>query len=113
MAKNNRPSDGQYTRQQLQRVAIAAGMTLHDGSPIIIGGTKCPPTHKIKAAIGFAANRMSRDQFSDAHDDFGATRPYYAASHECGTVVDTLLAEWSGVTDVDGEMTLETYLQIS
>ncbi len=110
---NARPTDRNHTRQQLQRLAIAAGMTLSDGLPIVVGGAKCPPTHKIKAAIGFAANRMTRSQFSDARDDYGAIRPYYAASHDGGESVAALLAEWSGVTDCDGEMSMETYLQIS
>ena len=113
MGTTDRPTDRNYTRQQRQRLAIAAGMTLHDGSPIVVGGPKCPPTHKIKAAIGFDARRMTRDQFSDAVDDYGATRPYFAATHEAGEEVDAILRDWSGITDCDGEMTMETYLQIS
>jgi hypothetical protein len=108
-----RQSDRAFQRQQLQRLAIAAGMTLSDGSPIVVGGTKCPPTRKIKDAIGFAANRMTRDQYSDARDDYGATRPYFAATHECGSEVEAILGEWSGLSDCNGEMSLRDYLQIS
>lgn len=108
-----RPTDRDHTRRQLQRLAIAAGMTLSDGSPIVVGGPKCPQTHKIKAAIQFNANRMTPDQFSDAHDDYGAVRPYFRAMHEGGSDVEAILAEWSGITDCDGEMDMETYLQIS
>lgn len=108
-----RPTDRARMKQQMQRLAIAAGMTLSDGSPIVVGGPKCPPTHRIKAAIGFDPRRMTHEQFSGAQDDYGAVRPYYGANHEAGAGVVALLAEWSGMTDCDGEMSLETLLQIS
>jgi len=88
-------------------------MTLRDGSPIVVDGPKCPPIHKIKAAIGFTANRMTRDQYSDARDDYGAERPYFAPDHEAGIDADAILKEWSGFSDCDGEMSLEHLLQIS
>jgi hypothetical protein len=110
---NARQRDQAHTRRQLQRLAIAAGMVLSDGSPIVIGGPKCPPMRKIKSAIGFEANRMTRAQFGDARDDCGATRPYYGSRHEGSEEISALLEEWSGETDCDGEMSLETYLQIS
>lgn len=108
-----RQSDRAFQRHQLQRLAIAAGMTLSDGSPIVVGGTKCPPTRKIKDAIGFEANRMTRDQYDDARDDYGATRPYFAAIHDGSAEVEAILQDWSGFSDCDGEMSLRDYLQIS
>ena len=106
-------NDRSHTRRQLQRLAIAAGMKLKDGSTIVVGGNKCPPTYKIKEAIDFRANRMTRDQYGDARDDHGAVRPYFGADHDGGGEVSTILAEWSGLTDCDGEISLETYLQSS
>lgn len=108
-----RKSDRLVERRQLQKLAIAAGMRLSDGSPIVVGGDKCPPVAKIKQAIGFEARRMTRDQFSDARDDYGATRPYFRALHDGNEKVEAILNEWSGFTDVDGEMSLLDLLQIS
>jgi hypothetical protein len=108
-----RKSDRNVQRQQMQRLAIAAGLHLSTGAPIVVGGDKCPPTKKIKAAIGFMPNRMTRDQYSDAKDDYGATRPYFAAGHEAGADVEAILQEWSGFTDCDGEMSLRDLLQIT
>jgi hypothetical protein len=113
MMRTTRQSDRAFQRRQLQRLAVAAGMTLSDGSPVAVGGSKCPPAAKIKAAIGFAANRMTRDQYSDARDDHGATRPYFGATHDGNDEVAAILGEWSGVSDCDGEMSLLDYLQIS
>ena len=106
-------NDRSHTRRQLQRLAIAAGMSLKDGSTIVVGGDKCPPTHKIKKAINFRANRMTRDQYSDAQDDYGAVRPYFGAGHDGGGEVSGILAEWSGMTDCDGKISMETCLQLS
>ena len=39
------------TRRQIQTLAIAAGMALKDGSPIVIGGPKCPTAMKIIAVL--------------------------------------------------------------
>lgn len=109
-----RKSDRQIQRQQLQKLAIAAGMKLSTGLPIVVGSDKCPPIAKIKAAIGFSGNRMTRAQFSDAQDDYGATRPYLEATTEYASEeVDAILNDWSGRTDVSGEMTLREFLQIS
>lgn len=108
-----RQTDNAHTRRQLQRLAVAAGVTLKDGSPVTVGGEKCPAIRRIKEAIGFEDNRMTRDQYSDAKDDYGATRPYFRAMHEGGADVRAILQEWSGVTDCDGEMSLLDYLQIS
>jgi hypothetical protein len=108
-----RKTDWAFQRQQLQKLAIAAGMTLKDGSLIVVGGKGCPATKRIKEAIGFDRHRMTSSQFSDAQDDHGATRPYFAATHEAGDAVDAILNEWSGFSDVDGEMSLRDYLQIS
>jgi hypothetical protein len=46
-------------------------------------------------------------------EDAGVARPYFAAQHDGGESVDSILQEWSGEVDCDGEMTVETYLQIS
>ena len=113
MATSNRSDDPNHRRQILQRLAIAAGMTLSDGSPIVIGGPKCPSVSRIKDAIGFDARRMTKDQFSDAHDDYGAVRPYLSPTHQAGSEVGALLDEWSGTTDCDGEMPVWQYLQIA
>lgn len=112
-ATQPRPTDRAISRRQMQRLAVAAGVTLKDGSPVVVGGDKCPPAEKIKKAIGFDARRMSRDKFSDAQDDYGAVRPYYAASHEGGDAVRAILEEWSGISDCDGEMDMGTLLQMS
>ena len=108
-----RDRDTAHTRVQLQRLAVAAGMTLLDGSPVVVGGAKCPHIRKIKAAIGFVSGRMSRDKFVAMKEDAGVARPYFAAQHDGGESVDSILQEWSGEVDCDGEMTVETYLQIS
>lgn len=124
---NARKSDRTHERTQKQRLAIAAGMTLSDGSPIVVGGLKCPSTAKIKAAIGFEANRMTRAQKYEAFGEYGAAgnlgtvdangvasaRPYFAASHEGSGEVESILGEWSGMSDCDGEMSLRDLLQIS
>jgi len=113
MTTTIRKSDKSETRKQFQRLAIAAGVTLKDGSPVTVGGKGCPPVAKIKAAIGFEARRMTHDEYSDAKDDYGATSPYYSPTHEGSEAVAAILGEWSGFTDCDGEMSLEDYLTIS
>lgn len=99
-----------------QRLAIALGMTLSDGSPIVEGGPKCPPDRKIKAALkaaGWMVTRLSNAQRSDLRDDAGVDRRYISDDMALPAKIRDLLSQPSGVSDGDGPITLEEHLLIS
>jgi len=106
MNTTTRQSDKAHAKLQMQRLAIAAGVTLRDGSAVKLGGPATPSTSRIIKAINFAAQRMTREQRSDAQDDYGFTGRHFAPAWDGSPEIDAIMHEWSGVTDVTGELSM-------
>lgn len=83
-------------RTKTQELAIALGMTLSTGMPIIVGGEKCPPVHKIIASLrndGWDFRRLTKGEKSDAMDDFGGTARHAITSRAKSQTADKILNE--------------------
>lgn len=104
------------TRVKMQELAAAAGVTLKDGSPVVVGGEKCPPTQKIIARLqemGWEVRRMTKAQRSDAQDDYGFAGRHISNAGDLPADVWAIMQSDSGFADCDGPMTVDRYLLTS
>ena len=104
------------TSEQQQRLAVAMGMRLADGSPVIVGGAKRPSVTKILARMrehGMTARRLTRDQRSDLLDDVGAEQRHLIEWGDLPSEARAILREPCGIPCATGntiEDELATYL---
>lgn len=98
-------------RTKSQELAIALGMTLSSGLPIVVGGEKCPNVRKIIAALqadGWNCRRLTRDEREDNMDDFGGTARHAITCRTESEAVAKILAD--EIEHVGETMTMQDYL---
>lgn len=96
-----------------QRLASALGLTLKDGSPIIVGSPKCPPDRKIVAALierGWQVTRLTNAQRDDRREDTGYDGRHGSDTTRLSPEIRQLLDCPSGLRDCGGDLTLEDHL---
>ncbi|MFH1603388.1 MAG: hypothetical protein ABIH03_05730 [Pseudomonadota bacterium] len=104
-------------RETQQRLAIALGMTLKDGSQIQVDGGKCPSVTKMldfmRDHYGASFARFSRAQREDNLDDFGGRARHDAAWGTVPPAAAAILDEPCGYDCITGDRVrdeLLTYL---
>lgn len=83
-------------RMKTQELALALGMALSTGMPIIVGGEKCPPIRKIISALkdsGWNFRRLTKDEKEDDMDDFGGMARHAITSRTESPAVHRILNE--------------------
>lgn len=96
-----------------QRLAIALGLTLNDGSAIVVGSPKCPPDRRLVAALlarGWQVTRLANVQQDDLREDTGYGGRHCSDTTTLSPEIRDLLARPSGLRDAGGEIMLEDHL---
>ena len=99
------------SKNAMQELAIALGMMLSTGAAIVVGGEKCPPTHKIVAALrasGWACRTLTRSERSDDSDDFGGRARHAITSESRSAEVTAILL--SEIEHLGETMRVQDYL---
>ncbi len=103
---------------QQQKLGLALGLTLKDGSPIVVGGNKSPSLQKLASALvlmGYRWQRVSRDEAEDrgyvgSAPGEGEAGHHVVESRLPNDVVDILRSPVSEAQTKDGLETLEWHI---
>ncbi len=101
------------TKREFQRLAIALRLTLKDGSPVVVGGEKCPNDLRIVQALeaaGWTVRRLTKAQRSDMRDDMGSDQRHVTSVDRLSATVREILDSPSGMVDAGGIITVEQAL---
>jgi hypothetical protein len=99
------------TRETQQRLAIALGMTLKDGTAIKVDGGKCPSLTKIldfmRDHFEASFRRINKDRRSDNYDDFGGTARHDVCWGDIPAEAMAILHEKCGVECLTGDEVMD------